>query len=88
MFDARVLGVGVGRDSVLVCPVVGHLVRKTLGYQLSYPVRVLPIDIAELLVEVTEDVREPVRLRLGFVSAADFWDGVEVGIFIGKRNIP
>ena len=55
MLDTSVLLVGI-LLRVLICGIRVYLIRKLLCYQLSNPVLVLPLDVAELVVERLEDV--------------------------------
>ena len=69
VLDAGVLTIGVGHG-VLVRLVSSHLRGQFLGEHFQNPVVVFPFDVAEALVELADDIGEPVQLRVALLADA------------------
>lgn len=82
----RVLLVGV-LPRVLVGLVGRHPAGDVLGDELVHPIGVGPRDVAELVVERHQDVREPVQLGLGLAPAACGGHRLDLRIGIGQLKL-
>ena len=87
MFDTRILLVGVGYG-ILIRLVGSNLCRKVFGNDSLDFVIILPFNVAPSVVEVSDYVREQVELRLGSMSSALRWRGVDLGILVSKLETP
>ena len=86
VLDTRVLLVGVGHG-VLVGPVIGDLRGKILGNHPLDLVLVLPLDVAEPVVELPDDVGETVELRFWLLSNALWRHRLDLCVLIGKLDV-
>ena len=85
MLDPGVLPVGV-LPGVAVGGVPRNLGRDLLRNEAANPVRVLPGDIPELVVEGLEDVREAVEFRFRAVAAAGGRHRIDLGVLIRQLD--
>ena len=83
-FGVLLVRVGVG---VLEGDALCHSRRDRLGDHLAHPVGVLPRDITEVVVESLEDVRQPVQLGLGAMTASAHRNRLHLGTLIAQQDL-
>ena len=54
---------------------------------IDHTVGVLPRDGTEQVIELSQDAREPLQLRLWHVAAAARWHGFDLGILVGQQDL-
>ena len=86
MLDPGVLFIRVGHR-VLVRPVGGNLRGQLLGNHFLDLVLVLPLDVAEPVIELPNDVREGLHLRFRLLPAAACGGRLDLGVLVGKLNV-
>ncbi len=86
MLDAGVLPVGV-LHGVLVGLVRGDLGRNLFGDDLADLVAVLPVDVAELVVERLQDVGQVIKLRLRDSTATLGRDRTDLGVLVRQSDL-
>ena len=72
---------------VLIGLVCRYLAGDLLGNDLADAVRVLPVDVPELVVERLDDVAEPIQFRLRLPSAATGGNGTDLAVLVGQGQL-
>jgi hypothetical protein len=72
---------------VLISLVRCDLDRNLLSDDLSNLVLVLPVDIAELLIECPQDVTQSIKFGFGDIPPTTGRNRTDFRVFIGKSNI-
>ena len=85
MLDTRIFLVRVF-PSVLEGGVRRHTGGNRFGDELAHPVSVFPLNVAEMLVEDLDDVRESVQFRFGAVTSLARWHRLYLGVLVGQHD--
>ena len=72
---------------VLERGVLGHAGRNGLSDELPHAVGVFPRDVAEVVIERLQDVREPIQVGLRQVASAARRHRVDFGVLVGQQDL-
>src|SRR6266487_4296514 len=86
VLDASVLPIRV-LHSILICSVSGDLRRYLLSNNLADLVCVLPVDVAEQVIECFEDVGKSIQLWLQHPATIFSWHRIDLGVLVRQGNL-